>query len=209
MKVKKLEQDEHRRRFPRRWIRLDAAELERAQGLGMRRYQESVNRGRGDTLGEDSAQSHIIRARGEFVAARYFTFPEPNSVNASGKPDLGDWVSVRTHTTWDDELNIRVQDQKEHAWLLVTWFHTGGVIRGWRVATDLPGSWFKDHGPKGNPGWFVPIEELQDPLELYWLLLGNVEHARHLDPDRECPEAPAEKALRDIGRTAFGIVYEK
>lgn len=147
-------------------MRISPEEQVRALRLGGRRHTGSKADGLHDFLRARNLTSDQVGALGEFGAARFLGYPEPDSVKAYGAADLGIDISVRTRSAWHYELNVRPRDHTEFRFLLVTWVAPYAVMRGWYRGVDAKQLPLVDHGNFKRPAHFVPHELLLAPEAL-------------------------------------------
>lgn len=159
--------DRHRQQYPDRWIGLIPAEIKRAEALARRRHLGSIAHGLKDNLNDRNFQKDVTGVYGEFGAARYLGYPEPTSVHAYEKPDLGERVGVRCREKWYFELPVKpTKDSSAFFFLLTTRVGIHIAIRGWLegdLAKTVP---LSDPGNRNKPVHLVPISMLKDPESL-------------------------------------------
>ena len=147
-------------------VELTDTEVYFAAIAGVGRHLESFHKKRRDAhgLSRDDGEGichHILGAAGELAVAKckgkYFS----GAMNTFKTADLGESVQVRTRSRHDWNLNVRKDDNEQHAFILVTATIPIMVIHGWLWGHEaMKLEYLKSHGGR-EEAYFVPQSRLR------------------------------------------------
>ena len=146
-------------------VRLTWYEVRQAALVGVDRYVRALKDGREDAhgleqKGADGLALHVLGAAGELAFAKATNRFWSGSIDTFSNPDVGA-IQVRTRSKHDYELLVRVKDDDEAIYVLVTGQIPEFRVRGWMFGKEAKRKeWALTHGDRPS-AFFVPHDEMR------------------------------------------------
>jgi len=123
-------------------VRLGYNDLLAASVIGGQRHSDAVAEGRRDNHGFDRSKrdgndTHAFGAMGEMCVGAVTGVEWHGGVNTFKNADLGLNVQVKTRTSHGYELFIRKDDNRQHAYVLVTGTEPEFKVWGWAWGHEI------------------------------------------------------------------------
>jgi hypothetical protein len=148
-------------------VTLTESEMLEAAIAGVYRSVEDRAAGRKEAHGQETLgyDRSILGCFGERAVAKEFNLYWPGK-GVFGERDVGPF-EVRTRSLHSYDLIVRKKNKDEDMYVLVTGKGPDFWIRGWKFGDESKQKkWIRTHANR-PPAYFVPVEELEDPMELY------------------------------------------